>query len=160
MISRFSIALLGAGTALAVPRGRDMHHSHVHQARSVSTDGQRASLPLCRSNSQTNPTPSAVIVNLFEWSWNSVAAECTNFLGPAGYKIVQVSPATEHIQGNQWWTSYQKVSNLIQSKRGSRDEFRNMVSTCRNAGVNVIVDTIWNHMAGIDGGVGVAGSCK
>jgi hypothetical protein len=25
-----------------------------------------------------------VIIQLFEWTWDSVAAECTNFIGPAG----------------------------------------------------------------------------
>ena len=34
----------------------------------------------------------AVIVQMFEWSWDSVAAECTNFLGPAGYGFVQGEP--------------------------------------------------------------------
>ncbi|KAJ6592665.1 glycoside hydrolase superfamily [Mycena capillaripes] len=33
---------------------------------------------------------------LFEWPWDSVAAECTNFLGPFGYGYAQVSPAVEH----------------------------------------------------------------
>ena len=31
----------------------------------------------------------AVIVQMFEWTWDSIAAECTNFLGPAGYGYVQ-----------------------------------------------------------------------
>ena len=26
---------------------------------------------------------------MFEWNWDSVAAECTSFLGPAGYGYVQ-----------------------------------------------------------------------
>ena len=30
-----------------------------------------------------------VIVQMFEWDWDSIAAECTNFLGPAGYGFVQ-----------------------------------------------------------------------
>jgi hypothetical protein len=30
-----------------------------------------------------------VIVQLFEWSWDSVAAECVAFIGPAGYAAVQ-----------------------------------------------------------------------
>lgn len=64
----------------------------------------------------------------------------------------------EHIQGSQWWTDYQAVSYKIESKRGSRAQFQNMVSTCHNYGVKVIVDVIFNHMAGIDGGVGVAGT--
>ncbi|KAI0339158.1 glycoside hydrolase family 13 protein [Trametopsis cervina] len=99
-----------------------------------------------------------IIVQMFEWSWASVGAECSAFIGPAGYQYVQVSTASEHIQGSQWWTSYQKVSNTIQSKRGSRQDFANMVSACNAAGVQVIVDTVLNHMAGIDSGTGVAGT--
>ena len=30
-----------------------------------------------------------VIVQMFEWTWDSVAAECKNFIGPAGYGYVQ-----------------------------------------------------------------------
>lgn len=64
----------------------------------------------------------------------------------------------EHIQGDQWWTDYQAVSYKIQSKRGDRDAFAAMVSACHVEGVKVIVDVIFNHMTGIDGGVGVAGT--
>jgi hypothetical protein len=28
-----------------------------------------------------------VIVQMFEWNWDSIAAECTSFLGPAGVYI-------------------------------------------------------------------------
>ena len=31
-----------------------------------------------------------VIVHLFEWQWNDIAAECEDYLGPAGYCGVQV----------------------------------------------------------------------
>ena len=34
----------------------------------------------------------AVGVQMFMWNWNSVAAECSDFLGPAGYDWVLVSP--------------------------------------------------------------------
>lgn len=64
----------------------------------------------------------------------------------------------EHIQGDQWWTDYQAVSYKIQSKRGDRNAFKAMVSACHAQGVKVIVDVIFNHMTGIDGGVGVAGT--
>lgn len=30
-----------------------------------------------------------VIIQLFEWSWDSITSECTNFIGPAGYGFVQ-----------------------------------------------------------------------
>ncbi|KAI0289065.1 glycoside hydrolase [Russula brevipes] len=99
-----------------------------------------------------------VIAQMFEWTWDSVAAECVDFLGPAGYGFVQVSPAQEHVQGPQWWTGYQPVSYELTSKRGTRSQYQNMVKTCHEAGVKVIADTIWNHMAARDSGVGVAGS--
>ncbi|KAI0746664.1 glycoside hydrolase [Daedaleopsis nitida] len=100
----------------------------------------------------------SVIIQMFEWTWDSVAAECTNFIGPAGYGFVQVSPPAEHVTGSQWWTDYQPVSYTLTSKRGNRQQFANMISACHAAGVGVIVDTIWNHMAGSDSGTGVAGS--
>ncbi|GJE98243.1 glycoside hydrolase family 13 protein [Phanerochaete sordida] len=100
-----------------------------------------------------------VIVQMFEWTWDSVAVECTSFLGPAGYGYVQVSPAQEHVQGPEWWTDYQPVSYTLTSKRGKRDQYANMINACHAAGVGVIADTIFNHMSGSDdGGVGVAGS--
>ncbi|KAF8878446.1 glycoside hydrolase [Infundibulicybe gibba] len=99
-----------------------------------------------------------VIIQMFEWTWASVAAECTNFIGPAGYGFVQVSPPQEHVTGAQWWTDYQPVSYTLTSKRGNRSQFQSMISTCHAAGVKVISDTLFNHMAGSDSGTGVAGS--
>jgi hypothetical protein len=32
-----------------------------------------------------------VIIQMFEWDWDSIAAECKNFIGPAGYGFVQGS---------------------------------------------------------------------
>ncbi|KAJ7610564.1 glycoside hydrolase [Mycena polygramma] len=99
-----------------------------------------------------------VIIQMFEWTWASVAAECTNFIGPAGYGFVQVSPPQEHVQGSQWWTDYQPVSYILTSKRGNEAQFQSMISTCHAAGVKVIADTLFNHMTGSDSGTGVAGS--
>ena len=59
------------------------------------------------------PGSKDVTAVLFEWKFASVAKECTTTLGPAGYGYVQVSPPAEHIQGSQWWTSYQPVSYKI-----------------------------------------------
>ncbi|KAI0067436.1 glycoside hydrolase [Artomyces pyxidatus] len=100
----------------------------------------------------------AVIVQMFEWTWDSIAAECSNYLGPSGYGYVQVSPPQEHISGSQWWTDYQAVSYTLTSKRGNRAQFQNMIKVCHSAGVKVIADTLWNHMAAQDSGTGVAGS--
>ncbi|PIM65960.1 glycosidase, partial [Streptomyces sp. JV178] len=83
----------------------------------------------------------------FEWKFASVAKECTTTLGPNGYGYVQVSPPAEHIQGSQWWTSYQPVSYRIAGRLGDATAFKNMVDTCHAAGVKVVVDTVINHMA-------------
>ena len=58
----------------------------------------------------TPPGNKDVTATLFQWSFASVAKACTDTLGPKGYGYVEVSPAQEHIQGSQWWTSYQPVS--------------------------------------------------
>lgn len=97
-------------------------------------------------------------VQLFQYNWNSVAKQCIEHLGPNQIGFVILSPAQEHVTGEQWWTSYQPVSYQIESKLGSRSEFRAMVDACHTAGVSVIADAVINHMAGTDSGIGVAGS--
>lgn len=106
--------------------------------------------------------PAAVSVHLFEWTWSDVAQECETHLGPQGFKAVQVSPPQEHIvlpeQGYPWWQRYQPVSYQLISRSGDRQAFLEMVERCQRAGVDVYVDAVINHMAGIDGGVGIGGS--
>jgi alpha-amylase len=97
-------------------------------------------------------------IQLFEWPWTSIATECTDELGPSGIAWVLTSPPNEHVQGPQWWTSYQPVSYLVESKLGTRDEFAAMVETCAQAGVEIIADAVINHMTGRETGIGVAGS--
>jgi alpha-amylase len=106
-----------------------------------------ASVALASPAVASPPGTKDVTAVLFEWNFASVAKECTNTLGPAGYGYVQVSPPAEHIQGSQWWTSYQPVSYKIAGRLGDRAAFQNMVNTCHAAGVKVVVDTVINHMS-------------
>jgi len=100
-----------------------------------------------------------VIVHLFEWSWDDIANECEQVLGPKGYCGVQTSPPMEHIQGGQWWTRYQPVSYKLESRSGNRDAFISMVNRCAAVGVNVYPDIVVNHMTGHgSGGQGTGGS--
>ena len=75
-------------------------------------------VPGASTASAAPPGAKDVTAVLFEWNYASVAKECTNALGPAGYGYVQVSPPAEHIQGSQWWTSYQPVSYRIAGRLG------------------------------------------
>ncbi|MGC4948539.1 carbohydrate-binding module family 20 domain-containing protein [Streptomyces sp. DT224] len=103
------------------------------------------------------PGTKDVTAVLFEWKFDSVAKACTDTLGPAGYGFVQVSPPQEHIQGSQWWTSYQPVSYKIAGRLGDRTSFANMVNTCHSAGVKVVADSVINHMTS-GSGTGTGGT--
>ena len=103
--------------------------------------------------------PRDTVVNLFQWNWRSVAAECPR-LAKVGYAGVQISPAQEHAQvvDNPWWVDYQPVSYQIASRRGDRAAFQAMIQACHAVGVKIYADAVINHMAGSDSGVGWAGS--
>ena len=117
-----------------------------------------AALVMSPTNAQASPPGTKdVTAVLFEWDFPSVAKECTTTLGPAGYGYVQVSPPAEHIQGGQWWTSYQPVSYRIAGRLGDRAAFQNMVNTCHAAGVKVVADAVVNHMSA-GSGTGTGGS--
>lgn len=103
------------------------------------------------------PASADTFVHLFEWQWEDVAQECENWLGPKGFKAVQVSPPQEHIQGDAWWTRYQPVSYQLESRSGSSEAFADMVQRCNAAGVDVYADAVINHVAH-GKGLGIAGS--
>ncbi|VXB37659.1 Alpha-amylase [Microbacterium sp. 8M] len=113
-----------------------------------------ALVPLAMSGAAQASTPNGgdVVANLFEWNWHSVAAECTNVLGPKGYGAVQVAPPQDSVRLNQsthpWWEVYQPVGYDLNSRMGTAAQFAAMVTTCHNAGVKVYVDAVLNHMAG------------
>ncbi len=102
--------------------------------------------------------PRDAVVNLFQWNWKSVAAECPR-LAKVGYAGVQVSPAQEHamVVNNPWWVDYQPVGYQITSRRGDRAAYAAMIQACHAVGVKIYADAVINHMAGSDSGVGWAG---
>jgi pullulanase len=110
------------------------------------------------------PTASRnVEVIAFQQPWKTVAQECTNVYGPEGVAYVEVSPSQESIKGTSWWTSYQPVSNKLDSKLGTEKDFTSMVGACKAAGVGVIADVVMNQTTGTDAAkpadqTGVAGT--
>ncbi|HEV7626295.1 MAG TPA: alpha-amylase family protein [Streptomyces sp.] len=105
----------------------------------------------------TPPGEKTVTATLFERPYADVGKACTDSLGPAGYGYVEVSPAQEHIEGGQWWTSYQPVSYKIAGRLGDADAFKGMISACHEAGVKVIADAVINHMSA-GSGTGTGGT--
>jgi len=109
------------------------------------------------------PKAGGAFVHLFEWKWTDIAAECENYLGPAGFAAVQVSPPSEHAviaaAHYPWWQRYQNVSySLAQSRSGTEAEFRDMVTRCARVGVGIYVDVVINHMTGQLSGTGSNGT--
>ncbi|MFF4254828.1 carbohydrate-binding module family 20 domain-containing protein [Streptomyces sp. NPDC001663] len=90
-----------------------------------------------------------VIANLWEWNWDSIASECTNVLGPAGYGAVQVAPPAESLKQSSyyWWDVYQPYSYDLNSRFGTAAKFASMITACHNAGVKVYTDAVINHTA-------------
>lgn len=95
-----------------------------------------------------------VTANLFEYNWNSVAADCTDVLGPDGFAAVQVSPPQDSYDNpdHAWWDVYQPVDYSLNSRFGTAAQFASMVEACHTAGVKVYADVVLNHMAAGDGG--------
>lgn len=110
------------------------------------------------SGCSASESKSDVGIQLFMFNWNSVASECEESLGPAGISWALVSPPQEHISQGQWWVHYQPVSYRIESRLGSREQFKDMVSRCNRVGVDIIADAVINHMSGSSYGNGWAGS--
>ncbi|KAG9033483.1 hypothetical protein FRB95_014762 [Tulasnella sp. JGI-2019a] len=108
---------------------------------------------------RSTPGSKHVIIQMFQWNWESIAAECA-WIGANGYGYVQVSPPNESVKfsPSHWYDDYQAVSYKLTSKHGTQAQFAAMVSTCKSHGVGVLVDLLWNDMAGVDSGVGTAGT--
>jgi len=95
-----------------------------------------------------------VTANLFEYNFDSIATDCTDYLGPDGYAAVQVAPPEDSYDqsAHSWWDVYQPVDYTVGGRLGTQAEFEAMISACHAAGVKVYVDAVLNHMAAGDGG--------
>jgi alpha-amylase len=91
--------------------------------------------------------PSDTYVQLFEWSWNDIATECTQWLGPQGYGAVQISPPGASKNANGWWDVYQPINyGNLTSRMGTLAQLQNMINTCHAAGVRVYADIVTNQL--------------
>jgi alpha-amylase len=92
--------------------------------------------------------PSDTSVQMFEWSWNDLATECTQFLGPQGYGGIQISPPGASRTTSTWWGVYQPVNYVnLTSRFGTSAQLQSMINTCHAAGVRVYADVVVNQMA-------------
>ena len=110
------------------------------------------SQPLNQTKYDTKGQKGAII-EMFGWRDTDIEKEC-EFIGKQGYLGVKVSPHHEQVMSlapfkghlNPWHFMYQPVSYSLNGRLGTRDEFRQMIKTCRAHGVRVYADTVINHM--------------
>ena len=114
--------------------------------------------PLGQTKYETRGQKGA-IVEMYGWSDKDIEKEC-KFIGEQGYLGVKVFPHHEQVmsdepfrgQLNPWYFMYQPVSYSLNGRLGSRNDLRQMITTCRKYGVRVYADAVINHMTynGID----------
>ncbi|WP_051621887.1 alpha-amylase family glycosyl hydrolase [Ruminobacter sp. RM87] len=138
-----------------------MHHNRINQiSRAVLTACLPVvSMAIFNVAGAQNYEEEMVILHPFQWSYNSIAKECTEYLGPAGFDGVQISQPAEHIsKKGVWWAVYQPVNfKNFTTMTGNEKELRAMIRTCNDAGVKVFADAVFNQRAG-GSGTGLGGS--
>ncbi|UXH76475.1 carbohydrate-binding module family 20 domain-containing protein [Roseateles amylovorans] len=115
--------------------------------RVVARCGLMATMAVAGSAVQAlNPKDTSV--QMFQWSWNDIATECTQWLGPQGFGAVQISPPGASKVANGWWGVYQPVNYAnLTSRMGTPAQLQSMINTCHAAGVRVYADIVVNQMA-------------
>jgi alpha-amylase len=76
----------------------------------------------------------SAIVEFFGWPYDDITQEC---------------------ELNPWWFVYQPVSYRLHSRMGTKQQFKNMINTCRKNNVRVYADKVVNHMVGNGNGNGM-----
>ncbi|KAL7713102.1 alpha-amylase [Entamoeba marina] len=96
------------------------------------------------------------IVELFGWPFDDIAKEC-EFMGQAGWLAAKVYPPQDAVLTfdqpqsnylNPWWFVYQPVAYTLNSRMGTRAQYRNMVKQCRKHNVLIYNDMVTNQMTG------------
>ncbi|MBW8779492.1 MAG: alpha amylase C-terminal domain-containing protein [Burkholderiales bacterium] len=119
---------------------------------SLSRQLRRSALGACLAAASSGCAfalnPADTSVQMFEWSWNDLASECTQFLGPQGYGGIQISPPGASKTTATWWGVYQPVNYVnLTSRFGTQAQLQSMINTCHAAGVRVYADVVVNQMA-------------
>ena len=118
-----------------------------------------STLGLCSSASAYTSHEEQIIVHPFQWTYDMIADECEQVLGPNGFDGVQISQPAEHINRTDvWWAVYQPVNfKNFTTMTGNEEQLRSMIKRCNAAGVKVYADAVFNHR-GNNGTEGLGGS--
>ncbi|KAB8287288.1 Listeria-Bacteroides repeat domain (List Bact rpt) [Bifidobacterium ramosum] len=153
-VRKMAAALIGVAMAISGAAATSVAAAADETNKTATTQTTAATKALNNSD---------VTIIAFQQSWNTIAKECTSTYGPEGVGYVQISPPEESVQGTEWWTVYQPISYSLNSRFGTEDDLKNMITTCNAAGVQIIADVVLNHTSGhdvswVEDQLGVAGT--
>ena len=116
-------------------------------------------LGVCGTVSAYTSHEEQIIVHPFQWTYDMIADECEQVLGPNGFDGVQISQPAEHINRRDvWWAVYQPVNfKNFTTMTGNEQQLRSMIKRCNAAGVKVYADAVFNQR-GNAGNQGLGGS--
>ncbi|BFU21197.1 alpha-amylase family protein [Entamoeba histolytica] len=124
------------------------------------------SIPAANLAPNYNKGQKGGIVEMFGWPFEDIGKEC-EFMGKAGWLAVKVYPPQDAVLSfdqpqdnllNPWYWIYQPVAYKLNSRMGTRQQYREMVKACRKHNVLVYNDMVLNHMTG--GGNDVLNHCN
>lgn len=70
-----------------------------------------------------------------------------------GFDAIQISPVQPMKEDSyEWWMLYQPTGFHIGNIYGTKEDLSNLCTDANNKGINVIVDVVCEHMAGMDNG--------
>lgn len=136
---------------------------------STSTTYPSTSTSDTSSSSSTEPRPplpsptslqQGTILHAWNWGLGEIKKALPD-IAAAGYLSVQTSPMQPQkdyyptgVWRNEWWKLYQPFGLVVathDNALGTREDLRDLCQAAENYGVNVIVDVVLNHLAGVTG---------
>ena len=89
-----------------------------------------------------------IILQAFNMSYEYITEQLDS-LAKAGYTIIQISPPQQALNKyGIWWESYQPTDHRVfDSRYGTESELRAMIKKAHELGIQVVADTVLNHMA-------------
>lgn len=90
------------------------------------------------------------IFHAFNQQYSDIA-EFVCQLAEQGYSHVQISPAQQSNEGNEWWKRYQPVDYSVIKGLGTEDDLKQLINKAHDCNIKVIADVVFNHVANLDG---------
>ena len=93
------------------------------------------------------------IIQCFNWELQAITSHLPE-IKRAGYTAIQISPITptKEPQYHEYWRLYQPIAFTIGNYLGTKEEFISLCQAAHGMGLEVYVDVVLRHVAGLNDG--------